>query len=1670
MELNPIELANNQNPIENLTQQIRQSIKPDPNNKLDQIINSGYTGNNNLIGGVGIQPQNRKFSMEDRIPITETHKLVGDEWLAKYPTYKLGVDNAEIAAQNQSSLEQAYNGTLKALNNVGTTVLGNTAGFVYGLADWASTGNFNATFDNSFSKTLDDWNTKLNYQLPNYYTKDAQNSGFFEQLVKNPTNTVFNDILNGVAFTVGTIASEAMWGYATGGASLLARAGQKGASIANIGKWGKIALGAETTAKGLASYKGFVNQAIVNAVRTGKIEMNTARVLATGAEALNTARFIATSSGNEAGIEAFHFKKEAEENFYNNFQQMYGRQPSTEEVTEFKKNVEDASTNVFLGNMAILGVSNMAMLGNMFGIKAPLKDFRKSFNRSLFGTGVEKVGETWSKINPTKFQKLNRALYIPTSSFVREGLFEEAGQGTVNKIANIWVERKYDPKYINKALDIWEVAQEAAYQQYGTKQGQKDIWIGGLVGMLGATFTGEFSEFKRQDEQAEKGEAKYLNTMDRLSTTLVEDITAGRITAVAQQLEAQDRAEKNLLKGDVIQSKLAHYDGLLTGIMMADKYDSSDNLINTLSTAIDASTEIEQEEKELFKDSLKDLHTTYKQAESFASSIIGGQGRVKGTLEGNTQDLKESLTYLLVQGNNANKLMQSTFDELKSYVKDDLLKAMELDTQFTNDKKEARKNLTKLTRSYKKTNDNLELVKKQALELNARPNEVEGDKQSQIYQNQQKLIELENEKQNIKNEVEKIKSQLEQNGKFQSVLASATSTELNALGEFISVDDMLTLDDRLQELNTAYKTIKEINPVNAEVLSDLINQYNTAKTSLINYNSAANLIAKGDFKLRIANDIPFSKMLGLQKEDERTKSFYNELINIRNKEFLKLAEKNQLSDVEKIQEELDTLNEKTELTEDEILRQIELERELKSLTTYEEINNDTPKPKVEERKEPPKTVVERLEERVKNILKDFDVEFVGQENIEEKLKNKPDKKDIDRYRELQNNNKTDTDEFKELQSKLSLWKVLDSLSDDNQESVADLLNKIQSLKQEVEEDKTDTEPIPVFDNESDLETNKSGKIDNFQLTQNTNFPPTLKVKNDGVIVLTHLKPKQLLNKFVNVELLKGDVDNFKYGDKFVFKDNGITRNFTISTGMSLEISKEDFLATPNIISSNSQTDKVTNWSYSVLYEVNTNGEVVPMTSGFYDSNITGTTNNLKEGDIIELEVDINNPYNLELKNNKDSKFVEEQLVIYVKKGGEVIQTLKGITGREIPQGQEAIISIRKQAYKQFITGKSSVIGTTTVERVEMGVPVLTLSENGIITTKPITEQGINNIVTTGYIQNGELLLSDEKISKEKIRKSYVSKNSRQNKDKKTPIVVIKQSKQLVAFPIKVVKSPNPQGDKVLEIFNSNQEDSKKIILINNLLAENKISPETFELTSLEQTDVLSSIEDALNKVENFITADDLANKYDKNNLVNDAEISLDLENLNTYLPSQKLLISFDNLELKEEALEKVAEKTKNKVLKNIKQDKQVAKIIVEDKERLEELNKTRKLKDLNLQVGENTTVIDKKYPKNKEGEVKTEDILKTNLSIPNPNIYIDYSELEKGALTNLYRKQDGKWYFLDSNKREQKEMQKNQEFLNWLLNNVGNNYTITSEKLKEKKEEYKTIQELNSTEKNIQCE
>ena len=1560
------------NPVEKLTQEIRIAIDPKTKKQGEFSVNFGEINNR------GVDKRIKTF--DNSTPFLDVYKpLNSGEAVSMYEKFTPGIDNNERLAQNQSGWEQTINGLSKAGVNVGSVVLGNTAGFVYGLTDWAKTGNFNSVYDNSFFKGLDDLNTKLGFQLPNYYSKDQKDMNFFQKATT--ANFWANDVANGLSFTLGTIVSEAIWAAATGGASIAVRMGRIGAKlgqgaraltgaarvgeeVASAGRFGKALLGTEKVAEGLANYKGMAYKFLDNAVTTGKMSKGLANGLAKTGEILNTARFIATSSGNEAGIEAFHFKKEATENYYRDFERLNGRPPTAEESAEAMDKIEGAANWTFASNMAILGVSNLAMLGSLFNLKSPIGSLQKAVNQKLFGIGVKEVevgGELVMRgLERKAWQKGAGYLYKGSAPIVREGMFEEGLQGATTKTANHWIERQYDPKYLNKVMSLGDDAWKAMGEQYGTKEGWNEIGIGGVVGLLGGirvagkSITHEIAGFAEMETQQREVVAKSLNAANVTMKTFVSDINAGRMMTTAKIMESEDRAERAMAKKDVVSAKLAHNDSM---IALAEMYDNplygtggfsqmerhGNNMIDT--------TEVSEEEKNELKAGFKSFINEYKSASTFANSIVGSQGKVYGT-DFQANDVKKALTYTILQGQSSKKMMDESLTDFGNLIGKDYQQAIKRNEELETLDLKTRGEFNSLKKEKEALETRSEKLQEQ---IQLEQISVKEGRESRLPLLQREILDIEKRKQEVNASLETIASKIATNKKLEQSFKGVD--DISMVDEFISVDELLRVEKDIDNLEEAYKTLKSINPISAQMATEHMANYKKAQQALLDHNTAIKLIASGNFKPKLTGLNPFSGLYDkfskgeIDKEDH-TSEFLTRLEKIRNTYTASVAGEGQKKDVERDQKKLDELNALETLTEEQVAEKARLEKAIADLTPKaEEVveeKDDTPKRKETETSKE-LTPKEALKARIEDILKLFKSSFIGTYDVDEAVKKRPDQKDVDRYTELKNNpiiknfevqktfdvnlvsgkDKALLEEFTALKEKLSQWRVYDSLAEDEQ-SVADLLNILAQLETEVEQLNTLSDPN-VEDVFTEAKLKPSETVDLYDLSVNTNFPVTVKrEKSTGKYTITHMYPSSLLTRLGATEVRVGkklmtfkEVDDAKKkGVVVTFMSGGVERKFTVEDRGRLSIASEDFNAIPNV----KTIESISSWTYPNLYERDFEGKWKPIGSDFGDGTITGDSFKLKEGDVLELVVDVNNKHNKDLleiyKKSKDEdkvKTVElaNQVVIYIKKNGENYGTIKGIPKRTDPfkESEHKILKLRDLAGEMLTKGKSGVVATSTVTYVQLGNPILSIDGDGKIAQNEFTESAIKNVEATGYVLDGEIVLNN-KTKVDEVRRSYIKKIVEKNKGKKVPIVVIKRENQLIAFPVSMIKRPAPKTDDLNAILYGQMTDAEKVSAINNLLIANGIAPKEFNLITLNE-DKVNAIAEKLEVNQDYLTAEQLANKYEIKNLVNDATIALDLENIKVSLPSQKFNIdmegiSFENLpEVKVEpqaVLEKIAEK------------------------------------------------------------------------------------------------------------------------------------------------------------------
>lgn len=443
--------------IPSLSERIKNTVKTNYYDDMKHMSPLGYMASDQSYKG-RFNLTGPEISLED-----SRYRLSSGTWIPKYESYIPGVDNDTRLSRSQGRTEKWMRGLGKFVGKTALYGLGGVIQPFYGIYAGVSRGNFNAVFDNDFTRWLDDQDKKMDYGLAHYYNREERDMNFLQSMTT--ANFWSNDFLSGLAFTVGAMLSSAV--YSGAGLMNLARTGARaGVALARIGK------AASDTKKAFGAY--------LRAARIGQ------RV----GKGLDTAAFLGTSTAWEASVEARSMLMEAEENFRQSYRNAYGREVPYEELMKFRADNANAANAVFAANVGILSLSNIAMFGDMFGMDLGVDKFIK---RNIFGVGAERMDNgTLRAITPKKWQKVAGNTFNIIKRPVSEGLYEEGLQGVASKSAEDWVESRYNPMAIRQNIGYMEAIKNGFKETYGSSQGWKEIGIGMIIGsvMGGKTFGG----------------------------------------------------------------------------------------------------------------------------------------------------------------------------------------------------------------------------------------------------------------------------------------------------------------------------------------------------------------------------------------------------------------------------------------------------------------------------------------------------------------------------------------------------------------------------------------------------------------------------------------------------------------------------------------------------------------------------------------------------------------------------------------------------------------------------------------------------------------------------------------------------------------------------------------------------------------------------------------------------------------------------------------------------------------------------------------------------------------------------------------------------------------------------------------------------------------------------
>lgn len=1532
-----------QTPIRPELNQIKQDIQTKNPVPQNSNMGSGVSTIPSTFDLANSQTDNRVKAYDNTTPYLDVYKPISNgEAVAMYDTYIPRTDNNERLAQEQTTGEQWANGTTKWLTKTGTAIVGGTLGLVYGLGAALNEGSWSAIYDNDFSNKLHDLDTKMNYQLPNLYTKQEQEKGLGGQIFTS--NFWADKFLGGLAFTAGAIVSEGIWAYATGGTSL-ATAGAR-----LTARWGlRAGVEAGELAAGVTKFQSIYRGILDGAVEAGKISKTAAiRVGKTG-EFLGSVGQLARSAGYEASVESLQYKKEATENFYATFADKNGREPDAQDIANFETELVKGANGVFVTNMAILMPSNLVTMGHILDIKSPIKTGIGEFiDRKAFGYGFDKA--TGKVLQASTKQKIARNVFdYGIKPGVTEGLFEEGFQGVTTKFANKWVEHTYDPKNITQTFQTTDALAKSIAEQYTSKDGIVEVGLGVLIGMVGGSVNVRSEQRAKEDELNYK-EAVHntFNEKTLQSILLPSKIqTANRIAGFSEEAKVEEQ------KGNIVRSAFAKKSATLsfinaeqvTGNSIEDTTQKMAVALNAISIeqwkdAGVSASQIEQHKEETLKE-FSTLAQEWKTNKTYWQYMIGkklvGEQNLKttdletvtGTQFNKNAQIIEALAWQSTIGETGNKIMSDiqgkTAEELGQEHATTLTTISSLRRQTAN----RRGQITRATKEHSLLLEQRDKLTKEITKLNSAPKETEGDKVrgTQLGERNIRLLEV-NER--INSLSEKIKIFAQEIGtadNYAQSLGDIDFSSQNIGGSTITGQDLISLSKNVKKFQDVITSLEGSNPQRAQYINDLLEEYGDAEDVFLQSQVTQKIINNPDFKFENIGGWLSSKFKGKKAMNENTQEWLQNAIDAYSKGKAVtlndgLQEDDSISDEEYndfvdngvvSEERLDNIAQKTKskekLNERETAIFTEKTEEINEILRKEKI---TTKPKVEEPKAPvdTRTPLQKYKDRIEALLKKeyHNLTYIG-ENYDGVANKKPTEAEIEELRSTKKGSKR----YNELRQKLSDWKVLDSAVDEDYNSIAQLINLIEQLDTEVEREDTKTEvtleDIDVI--KDDVSEDKDGgttTVDDYTLAQNVQGSATIKkAKGTNKYRLSHLKVATIVGRLGREFTVKRkgkeitpDLDKLQPNDIIYVDDMSIT----YLAGGKIEISVDDFNARQQTLNLYVY-DSGLNWSYKNLYTIK-GDDFVKVGSDFAEDIDSQEIYNQQQGDKLQLVIDDQDGFN-------QTKFggTKEQLKIYVvDSNGKKISVLKALRDGVI---NEDFLLIRDEAFKRWEdAGRPQKLNLgieLETDHIFLGSPEITLDSDGKPTNISITEKGATQVVATGYIEDGEVTLNREIKD---VNKTFVGKLSRSNSGKKIPIVIIKKGAYNIVYPISMIKSSSPQTDLFDGILNSAISPQEKIIKINDEIQKQRIQTDKLVYSDINDQEKLDKTREAFEQKKSFVDAKTLSEKnYKINNLTKDAQINIDLENLDRAISDGKIRMSFENMvyktdrDLKNESLVEV---------------------------------------------------------------------------------------------------------------------------------------------------------------------
>ncbi len=487
----------------------------------------------------------------------------------RYPLNYLGINNEQLYAENQSTMQKAYNGVVKMAGTAGTTFVNGTAGTVYGILESAKTGKLSSFYNNDLTNYLNDINVEMEDTYAHYKTERELKGDWWEPSNLFTANFLFDNVIKNLGYSIGAVGAGFAWGAA------LKAIGLTGRLMATGEKWAGAADAAIGEATTLAETERLV-------AATSKLEGLWGQAKSQiGKGLMSTDRSIVATFGTfgEAGMEALHNSQEFRNTMISNFKSKYGYDPDGKDLDQINQYAESVGNWTFGLNTALLTATNYIQLPKIYS--SSFKGEKQILN------GVVREGERYVQTLPEKgFGKLlYKAKNVASLGFNTAEAFEEGAQFAVQTGTQHYFNRKYNNQDASALSDgLLYGVKEALTSSEGTL----NIFIGGVSGALQSSgvvgVKGYMPTIGQTGKIGERGWTGYggeqaalrNEAISALNNTMIKTkLKDAHSNIIAAESIQKDRTAA-IRRGDILESKDLEFDYAHSFIATRLKYNAKE--------------------------------------------------------------------------------------------------------------------------------------------------------------------------------------------------------------------------------------------------------------------------------------------------------------------------------------------------------------------------------------------------------------------------------------------------------------------------------------------------------------------------------------------------------------------------------------------------------------------------------------------------------------------------------------------------------------------------------------------------------------------------------------------------------------------------------------------------------------------------------------------------------------------------------------------------------------------------------------------------------------------------------------------------------------------------------------------------------------------------------------